>query len=349
MWGSKFQALIIQIEAPLISMYETIIKQGVVQGNPTFLKNWDPSNFLSHKQGKRLLEEIARQIRSVCFNKKIDYIALTLPGTIEGTSTIEGSSRLGIFESINVTEVCRKLDLPPTYVFHDAECCAIGELNLYLSKNSVAETNYNTFVYIIVDEGVGSSIFINGHPYNGAGVAGHLGRLVLQPYGIFNPTFKSRGTLEAFAARPWISQSVVNEYLAEKGKRGSLKASSNPFRAAVEAAASSGKVSQLTLDILAEGVKLEDPLLLTVLEEAAQNLGIAINAIITIMNPPLIMLGGGMITNIPGFSKKVIDYARRNAFAGSWNETTIHIANAGKESQILGTAHFLSKTIAKIS
>jgi predicted NBD/HSP70 family sugar kinase len=72
----------------------------------------------------------------------------------------------------------------------------------------------------------------------------------------------------------------------------------------------------------------------------------AINAVITIMNPPLIILGGGMISEIQEFSDMVISYARRNAWAGSWNETTIHVAGPGLDAQIAGAAHLLVKVMA---
>ena len=336
------RALILQIEAASINVYRITIDKGTVC-EQSRIDSWDPQTFLSDRRGIRLMEEIARRTQSICLSERIDCIALTLPGTLEGVSSIQASSRLGIYEAINVTTEAERHRLPPTYVFHDAECLALGEvISNGTPLHASMERGHETFVYVVVDEGVGSSIFIDGKPYHGAGVAGHIGRLVMRPYGTFNPAFKSHGTLEVFAARPWVSQNVVNEYLSEKDKSGALPANANPFRAAVAAAASSGKTHLLTFSQLDKGVTEGDALLLSVLEDAAQNLAMAINAIITILNPPLIVLGGGMITKISGFSTKVIDCTRRNAFAGSWNETTIQIARSNSTSQISGAAHFLS-------
>jgi glucokinase len=321
----------------------------LVRNQPECLDSWDPQPFLTDSKGLRLLEEIARRIQTLRSrtHEQVDFLAFTLPGTLEGVSTIDGSSRLGIYDLIDVTAECSKLRIPPAYVFHDAECAAIGEiLSGAVPNDTRLVPGEETFAYIVVDEGVGSSLFIAGHPYRGAGVAGHIGRLVMQPSGAFNPTFMSRGTLEVFAARPWVSQNVVNEYLAEKGKSGALPASSSSFRAAVEAASLRGNERKLTLQQLADGVNMRDPIVMTVLEEAAQCLSVAINAIITIVNPPLIMLGGGMISELPVFSQMLVSYARRNAWAGSWNETTIHITKCGRDAQILGAAHFLSQVVA---
>jgi predicted NBD/HSP70 family sugar kinase len=338
------RALILQIEASVVTMHRAVINKGEIHEH-AHLDSWDPGRFISDRKGIRLLEEIARHCQSICSKDKIDCVALTLPGTVDGTSIIEGSSRLGIYEALDVTAECAKLRMPPTFVFHDAECLALGEVLSSLTPlHPEMESGKETFVYIIVGEGVGSSIFIDGKPYHGAGVAGQIGRLMMHPSGTFSPIFNSRGTLEVFAARPWVSQNVVNEYLAEKDKAGALPANSSSFRAAVAAAANTGKLQLLTFSQLDEGIKEKDALLLSVLEDAAQNLAIAINSIITILNPPLIVLGGGMITELSGFAQKVIDYTRRNAFAGSWNATTIHIARGAADSQIKGTAYFLSHT-----
>lgn len=346
------QVLICQVEATIVRNYRAIIRAGHIDGQPKLVNSWDPQQFLSEPNGMRFLEELVRRLETPPgrshSSDQVDFLAITLPGTLEGHSIIGGSSRLGIRDSVNVTTECKKLGAPPTYVFHDAECRAVGEILSGAVPTNVAsgKAAYDTFAYIIVDEGVGACLFIDGRPYRGAGVAGHLGRLVMEPSGTFNPAFTSRGTLEVFAARPWVSQNVVNEYLAEKGKTGAPSPASNPFRAAVEAAAEPGHERRLTFRQLAEGLGLRDPLVTAVLQEAALYLSMAINAVITIMNPPLIMLGGGMISDLPEFSSMVISYARRNAWAGSWNETTIHVAGSGHGPQIAGTAHLLMKVMA---
>lgn len=342
-------ALVLQVESTEVTCHNVTLKAGRPDGFPVLEGSWDPRPFFTEANGLRFLEEAARRIRALASqsHRSIDYVAMTLPGTVEGTSTIEGSSRLGITTEVNVATECKRLGAPPTYVFHDVECLAIGEaLSGVIPTDESGVPAHQTFAYILVDEGVGASLFIDGRPYHGAGVAGHIGRLVMEPSGAFNPTFTSRGTLEGFAARPWISQNVVNEYLAERNKVGAISAAANPFRAAVDAAANSGSVHGLSFKQLAEGMTLRDPIATGVLQDAAHYLSIAINAVITIMNPPLIMLGGEVFSEIPEFAEMVMSHARRNAWAGSWNETTIHISTRGRHTQIAGAAHLLVGAIA---
>jgi len=292
-----------------------------------------------------LVEELARRVKTACKGVTIDAVAITIPGTVEGNSVVSGSSRLGIHDSIDFTAELHTCGLPPSYVFHDAECLALGEARHGMHKDlpSLAPHKEN-FAYVLIDEGIGCSLFLDGRVHRGAGVAGHLGRLVVQPNGLYNPTFSSRGPLEVFSSRPWISHNIVAEYLSEKDKREMGSNISDTFRTAV-AAAATGDWHGLTVNHIADGMRSRDPIVISVLQDAAQYLSIAINAIITIVNPPTIILGGSMIQDLPDFAESVLSTSRRHAWAGSWNETDIRIASLGRNGQVLGAVELIRSVV----
>ncbi len=340
--------MVCQVESTVVTHYVVSTENGYIKNAPQNIDSWSSTRYCVDLNGLSLIEQIVQRVKKIqtSLPYNIDYLSISLPGTIDGTTTIDGSSRLGITDQVNVTDVCNKLGAPTTMIFHDAECLAIGEiLTGKIKGGEIGIPSHENFAYILIDEGVGSSIFINGRPYRGAGVAGHIGRLVVEPSGAFDSNFSSRGTLEVFASRPWISKNVVSEFLAEAGKNGAQRESSSAFRSAVGAAAKSTDTSVLTLDYFAQGLEDRDPIMVDVLQDAAQYLSIAINAIITIVNPSLILLGGGMITELPEFAKMVISSARRNAWAGAWNETEIIVTGLGRESQAMGAAYLLATEI----
>jgi len=294
-----------------------------------------------------LIEEVARRAKIACRNLTVNAVAITLPGTVEDNSVVSGSSRLGIHESADFTSELRNCGLPPSYVFHDVECLAIGEARHGKHKTLASLTPHKeNFAYVLVDEGIGCSLFVDGRVHKGAGVAGHLGRMVVQPAGLYNPTFSSRGPLEVFSSRPWVSKNIVAEYLSEKDKRHTGGVSNDVFRAAV-AAAAEGDWTGLTIRHIADGIRSRDPIVATVLQDAAQYLSIAINAIITIVNPPTIILGGCMFEELPEFADSVLSASRRHAWAGSWNETDLQIASMGRTAQTLGAVDLLRSMMAK--
>jgi glucokinase len=335
--------LVTVLEAHFAHQYiATMSATGTVQDLQKH-SSWNPAPYLDHHDGLRLIEELGRRCQAI-FNeqkKPFDGIAISSPGTVDENSTILGSTRLGIKAPADFTAEMRKLNLPPCHVFHDVECLAIGEARHgRIAREGLLVPHAEHFGYVFIDEGIGCTLFINGRPHRGAGVAGHLGRMVVQPMGTYNKTFCSRGPLEVFASRPWVSANIVAEYLSERDKRGGAPASSEAFRAAV-ATASEGDWAALTIEHIAAGIGARDPIVTTVLEDAAQYLSIAINAIITIVNPPLIILGGEMIQKLPDFAATVISLSRRHAWSGSWNETQLRVAEFDRLGQAYGAAELL--------
>lgn len=313
------------------------------------ISKWDCSKYLDDRTGVRLVEELLRRTRILIssLGKIPDGIAVTLPGTLDGNSTVLRSTRLGIREPVNVSDTFRKGNAPPCFVFHDTECLGLGEaIHGALKDVEKGPQGKHTFAYVFVDEGVGSTLFIEGKAYKGSGSAGHIGRLVVDPDGQYNPTFFSRGSLEVFSSRPWVSSNIVREFLAQKGKHVEEGEGDKDFRNAILIASErEDKWTALTYSVLAEGLQARDPLAVSVIEDAAKYLGLAINCIITIVNPPAIILGGEMIAQLPGFDESIVSYARRFSWRLAWNRTTIKRATLARQAQILGAAEMLRRTI----
>lgn len=337
------------VEATSVRQHAFQWKGPILKPFQTTPTTWDCSPYLDDPGGLRLAEEIVRRTRSFASALSInpDAVAISLPGTLDGHKTVVRSTRLGIRDRLNVTDVFARLKAPACFLFNDTESLAIGEARYAASEpgpTSADDTfvpsggESDNFAYVMVDEGVGLSLFIGGMPYRGAGSAGHLGRLIVEPDGAYNRIFASRGPLEVFAARPWVSTNIVGEHLAEAGKNTvEVPTQESSFRLAVGAAAEKDW-SKLGFGQIAEGLRIADPIAVNVLDDAARYLGLALNALITIANPPLIILGGGMIEEIPTFADRATSYARRFSWMTAWNRTTIRVAALGKRAQALGAA-----------
>jgi hypothetical protein len=52
-----------------------------------------------------------------------------------------------------------------------------------------------------------------------------------------------------------------------------------------------------------------------------------------------------MIESMPAFAETVMSHCRRDAWAGAWNETTIHLATLSRNAQVLGAAEMLMDTL----
>jgi glucokinase len=300
---------------------------------------WDPSKYLMDTDGKRLIEEICRKVEEFwkANRRRDDAVILSLPGTLKDAYSVVSSSRLGIREPVNIASIVSEKLKVPCYLFHDTECISLGEIRYGGYFDGEVPSN---MVYIFVDEGVGSKIYIDGKLYIGSGIAGLLGRLIVNPDGDYYPAIRSSGALEMYCGRPWVSKRLVEVYHGEANKKNNAVIDEgdkdSKFRKALSAAARSGEVSQISYDRIADGVNLNDPIAVQVIDRSARYLGYSINSVITLINPEVIVLGGAMISEVPGYAEKAVSYARQLCWANAWNATDIKVSANGRDFQVYG-------------
>ena len=304
-----------------------------------FKENWNPSKYLSDPNGQRLIEEIARRVRNHWKENNLnpEHVAISMPGTLQDENRLISSSRLGIRKPVDFSNILSSKLGVGCSIHHDTECLIVGEIR---HGNYFQDQPPYSLVYIFVDEGIGSKIIIDGKHYVGAGTAGLLGRLIVQPEGAYYKPLRSSGSLEAYSSRPWVSRRLVEVYHSEMDKKGSEdqteESNFSKFRQALSTA-SEGDWTQIQYDRIAFGIKEKDSIALHVIDSAAKYLGYSINSVITLINPNLIILGGAMITELPLFTQKTISYARQFSWATAWNNTEIKISQYGRDMQVFGS------------
>lgn len=304
---------------------------------------WDPSKFLSDESGDgtRLFEEIARRLHQFWQRQKFsaEALVLSMPGTLKGKSGIVSSSRLNIRRSLDVVEWISSTFKIPGAVTHDAECIAFGE---YLYRPELADIRAESgdcLAYVHADEGVGSRIVIEGRPHNGAGVAGLLGRMIIDPRGSFNDQLRAAGTLESYVGRPGLSMRLLERFIADQDKREimSLDDEAKAFRNQLQQlSVSGGARTDLPFRFLAKGLEARDPLVASVVADGARALAVAVNAIMTIASPHAIVLGGRSFSSLPGFYEMVLEHTRTLSWPNAWNSTKFLRAVEGGNLQVLG-------------
>lgn len=312
------------------------------------LTEWDPSPHLVDLDGRRLFEEIIRRVRSAWdeYGTSTTGVIVTLPGTLEGSETIVSSSRLGIRTRVPAAQIISAGLGVPCRLYHDVECLALGEDQYARSTGGQGSISQgNTLTYIFAEEGVGSKTIIDAKTHLGAGVAGTLGRLTVQPDGSYYKALSARGPLEVFSSRPWISENLVAMYLSERDKNGATLPAleQSNFRRSLRVAAS-GDWSSIDYEYIADGIATQDPIAQSVLDVAARYLGFAINSVIAILHPHKIVLGGAVLTRLPGFVDHVIAYARSYSWPLAWNSTNIALSSLGRDAQIYGAIQLWAKT-----
>lgn len=205
---------------------------------------------------------------------KIDAIGIGCGGPLDRkTGTLHAVPNLPGWEGLCLTDIFSQEFGAPAYLDNDATAAAIGELYFGAGKGC------RDFAFFIVSTGIGGGIVIEGKPYRGYGDnAGEFGHQKIRPDGPLCPC-GDRGCLESLASGTSIAR-IARERLAEKPKTVLWDWVNTP--------------ADITAELIARAAKLGDKFASSVWFEAMYNLGLGVANVVNILNPRLVILGGGV-------------------------------------------------------
>lgn len=184
--------------------------------------------------------------------------------------------------------------------------------------------NVSSLIGIFVGTGIGAGIIIDGKLFIGNnGTAGEFGHMKIQ-IGGYGCGCGSVGCWETRASRIAIYRKI-DEYLKNKGKN-------NEVGKLFSKAKNKGKA-------VIEGYKIRMNIVVDAVDETSRFLGIGLGNIMSIFNPEMIALGGGVIDDLSEFMMPVIkEYAEKYAIYGSFEGTKIIHTSLGGDAGMLGAA-----------
>jgi glucokinase len=193
-----------------------------------------------------------------------------------------------------LAEMEKRLRLPVA-VESDANLAALAEYKLGLGKHLGVES----LCMLTLGTGVGGGIILEGKLWHGVtGMGGEAGHIMIDPDG---PTCGcgSRGCLEVCAS----ATAVVNaaERLIEAGK-------------ALGLARLKGARSLLTALDIAEAAGQGDADAREIYRQTGRSLGIALAALINVLNLPLYVIGGGVADSWDLLSPSMFDELERRSY-----------------------------------
>ena len=232
------------------------------------------------ENSERVIEDMvdmaAELIDKAEINKeKIVGVGVGVPGIIdERGRTIRWPQSLGekdISVCLSIKDTFEKRLNIPTFVENDANAAVLGEKWLGLDRD------VRHMIYMF--SGVGSGILINGEIYRGAtGAAGELG---INSY----KASKEYATEIAAQLGRWemdIGMIRRAKERLEKGEPSILKDLTG------------GDNLKLSFKEIVRAVKDKDPLALKVVEQAGADLGKKIAFLVNLLNPEIVVIGGGI-------------------------------------------------------
>ena len=249
-------------------------------------------------------------------------------GTVDtATGTIVESPNLPMVREFAMADALKqRLDIP-IEIENDATAAA------YAVHQMGAGRGTTEMIYLTISTGIGGGIISGGKLLRGiAGAAGEFGHMTIGLYrGIQCPCGMS-GCWETMASGTAIAR--MARMRMEAGEDSSL----------VELVRERGHESVTARDVF-DAAAQDDALSRAVVDEAGYALGVGLANIVNIMNPELIVLGGGLARGQDEFVKHGISVARERAFKLQNRTVRYEVTELGDDNGLRG-ALLLARELA---
>jgi glucokinase len=258
--------------------------------------------------------------------KQVRGIGIGAPGSIDPeTGKVIFAGNLGWKDVALRKELEKRLDVP-VFVENDCKACTLGVFTVELKSKP------DSMVGVFLGTGIGGGIILNGKPYTGHNhTAGEIGHMVLDVHGP-KCTCGGRGCFEALASRTAIFRNL--RQAVKDGEKTVLTEMLGP------------DLEGLRSGELRKAMKRGDKLVERILHEAAEFTGLAVATLINIINPEVVVIGGGVIESLEEEMMDTIrDTALDHAFAGSTRGLEIIPSKLGDDAGITGGAVLVSQSL----
>ena len=251
---------------------------------------------------------------------EISAVSLVVPGTVNvDEGSVVKAPNLPCLDGFALAAALTdKLGLPAT-LENDANAAAVGEMW------QGAAVGCKTIICVTLGTGVGGGIILDGKLWRGVdGAAAEIGHMCVDPFGGVACTCGSRGCLEVFA-----SATAIVRMTREASPR-------------YPDSVLQGK-ADLTAETIFRAGQEGDELALEIFRRMGVYLGIGLANLINILNPEMIVIGGGVLNGWDLFEKHMHQQVEERAFPLLAARVKIERAKCGDDAGLLGAARLALK------
>ncbi|WP_101695541.1 ROK family glucokinase [Dorea phocaeensis] len=297
----------------------TTVKMGLFTTEGDLLDKWEIKT-RTENGGEAILPDIARSLQEKMEEKKIKELQMSgigvgVPAPVGSDGIVKNTANLG-WGYKEVKKELEELTGQRVKVGNDANVAALGEMWLGAGKGQ------KNMVMVTLGTGVGGGVIINGKPVVGAhGAGGEIGHICVNEKETISCGCGKKGCLEQYASATGIVR-FAKERLAKDESPSFLR---------------EGEVSaKAVFDALKEG----DVVAEEIVKEFGQYLGHAMANVAVIVDPSVIVIGGG-VSKAGEILLKYVEKAfkEREFFANEG--TKFVLATLGNDAGICGAAKLI--------
>jgi glucokinase len=244
---------------------------------------------------------------------EISAVSLVVPGTVKvEEGVVVKAPNLPCLDGFRLAAALTEQLQLPAIVENDANAAAVGEMW------QGAAVGCKSIICVTLGTGVGGGIILDGKLWRGVdGSAAEIGHMCVDPFGGVACTCGSRGCLEVYA-----SATAIVRMTREASPR-------------YPDSVLQGR-EDLSAEIIFEAGQQDDELALEIFRRMGVYLGIGLANLINILNPEIIVIGGGVVNGWELFEKHTYQQIEERAFP--LLRVKIVRAKCGDDAGLLGAA-----------
>ena len=245
----------------------------------------------------------------------ISAVSLVVPGTVNvQEGVVVKAPNLPCLDGFRLAAALTEELNVPAILENDANAAAVGEMW------QGAAVGCNTIICVTLGTGVGGGIILDGKLWRGVdGAAAEIGHMCVDPFGGVACTCGSRGCLEVFASATAIVR--MTREASPRYPDSILHGQDN-----------------LTAETIFNAGQQGDDLALEIFRRMGVYLGIGLANLINLLNPEMIVIGGGVVNGWDLFEKHMHQQVEERAFPLLAARIKIERAKCGDDAGLLGAA-----------
>lgn len=298
------------INCVMMDMAANIVCQYIT---PTIVS--DPSD--------QVIERICEAITAVIEQARVPHsdllgIGVGMPGLLDD-GVVLFSPDFG-WERVDLMSKLRARFELPIHIHNVTRAMAMGERWFGHGTGDI-----NSFICVNLGYGIGAALYLDGQLfYGGSGTSGELGHMTVDSDGPLCACGR-KGCLESLAAGNAIAKRAARELA---GGKASIISPAN------------GRAELEAKDVF-DAAKQGDPLAVEIVHDVAEYLGTALANVITLLDPEIIILEGGLSRAGDSFIEEIRQVVKRFQMRYAGRNTRIVVSDLGEDAAAIGAATYL--------
>ena len=266
---------------------------------------------------KRIIKALGEVMEGLSL-ESIEGIGIGAAGDIDQDKGIVRFSPNLFWKNVPLVRLIKKKFNTKVVLDNDANAAAWGTYVLETKRK------IKNLLCITLGTGVGGGLIINGGIYHGAsGTAGEIGHITVDPQGQ-KCNCGNYGCLETYVGAAYIVKKAIKEI--KKGEKSLIKKLAR------------GNLHSITSQTIQAAALKGDKLARRIWKEVGEYLGIGLSGVINLLNPEVIVFGGGVTRAQELIFKPMRAELRKRAFVVPFEKVKFTHTKFGADLGVIGAA-----------